>query len=474
MSANTHRSLIHIYINIIAALSFMLIIYSGAIAPLTSDDWLGYALKADRSFTEFILYSYQGWMGRIQGLTIGYYSIGICEKTIFGAMNGLGFMSLVFLSFLLAKGRWPNLFSSDQVLFLILTAALWFALPTIGQTVFWRSGATVYLWPCFFASVYLLPYRFELCRINDQKVSISRKFIYSSIMLLLGVWVGFSHEQIFVSVLAFVCICFYFFYKEGKIRDISLWLISGLFGLLLGGAIMILAPGNLVRYNYYQNQTIIDKLNAVTSYLFSVVTGRASGEYWNTLIPWIIILFIFSIICRPHKHHDDSKIFLDKKDRMLFFSFATAASAALVPILVLASFAAARTAFFSIYFLIIAMASLAHNRFSDFQSNHHSKIAITIVIILSINAVFLDSLITATRMWKIKYDIETREHYLKKLIDNGQRDIEIAPISTKPGRTIYFEDISNNPKIWFNVHMAKYYGINSIKVNGSCRDDCVR
>jgi hypothetical protein len=290
-------------------------------------------------------------------------------------------------------------------------------------------------------------------------------------MLFWGIWVGLGHEQIFASILAFICILFFFFYKERRLGSISPWLISGLFGLLIGGSILVLAPGNVVRYNYYQNVTIIDKLNAVVSYLFSVVTARASGEHWNTLIPWIIILLIFSAICNPRNHREDAKIFKDQKDRILFFSFITAASVALIPILILASFAAGRTAFFSIYFLIIAIASLSYNKFGDFPSDHYSKIVITIVIFLSLNAVFLDSLITATRMWKMKNEIATREHCLKKLIDNGQRDIEIAPILTKPGRTIFFEDVSQNSKNEFNVHMARYYEINSIKVIGSCRDN---
>ena len=457
------RPLLDKYLLTITILTFILIIFSGAMAPLTNDDWLGYYHHKSNIIKSIYDY-YLEWSGRIPGVIIGYYSVGSDIDTKYGAINGLGFICLVFLSFALAKGRWPKLLSSDQLLFFILTAVLWFALPTIGQTVFWRAGASVYLWPCFFASIFLLPFRFKLFDANHQHASGFRNFTYSLLMLFLGIWVGCSHEQIFTSVLALTSIWLYFIYKGGTFRNIPVWLFIGVFGLIIGGSIMILAPGNTIRYSYYHHQTVIDKIISIINFLFSIVTSRSSDEYWNMFIPWILILLILSFIDAKKISTADSHKFIRIKDKAIFFSFLIASSLALIPILILASFATVRASFFCIYFLITAIASLSNIQVDDALNNLHSKIIFTIVIFLSIHAVFFDALITATRMWKMNTEITKRELYLKKVIDNGGRDIEIPPITTRPGRTIFFEDMSDNPKAEINLIKTKHYNINSIKV----------
>ena len=233
---------------------------------------------------------------------------------------------------------------------------------------------------------------------------------------------------------------------------------------------MILVPGNFIRYSYYNDQTIIDKLLSVFSYLFAVVTSRASGEFWNAFIPWIIILLSFLFMSCVRKHNNELNLSFNKDDKKLFCYFLTTAIFALIPILILASFATARTAFFSIYFLIIAITSLSYSKYSDLQYDRQFKTVILIIVFLAINAFFLDSLITTARMWKLKSEIVTREHYIQKLRNNCQRDIPLEPILTKPGRTIFFEDISQNANNEFNMHMARYYGINSIRVVTSHED----
>jgi hypothetical protein len=59
------------------------------------------------------------------------------------------------------------------------------------------------------------------------------------------------------------------------------------------------------------------------------------------------------------------------------------------------------------------------------------------------------------------YRVEMKERYAR-IAEGG--DVVVEPIVNKP-KTLFFEDITEEQGIWQNVEMARYFGVNSVRLS---------
>ena len=155
------------------------------------------------------------------------------------------FVALVYLTIailcskLCDKDRKINLIS-----LLFFVSLFYFFNPDWYETVLWTSGMTVYLIPTLFMVVFV--YLFTSKR--------NRPWYYIIAMLLSGFLCGWSVEH--VAPATFCAMAFYEFVTYKKAHKIEVSNIVGLVALLIGGALLILAPGNFVRLNDYSTHPL--------------------------------------------------------------------------------------------------------------------------------------------------------------------------------------------------------------------------
>ena len=124
-------------------------------SPFHADDYSILVMMRDHSFLGVLVDSYMTWSGRLLPLVL--LNAALQAPLVWGVANGAALMALVVLTFAVAMGRWPRKVRRDMQTIAVLLAAYWFALPAIGETVFWRTGAAVYLWPLWLMLLFVFP-----------------------------------------------------------------------------------------------------------------------------------------------------------------------------------------------------------------------------------------------------------------------------------------------------------------------------
>lgn len=132
--------------------------------------------------------------------------------------------------------------SHSLSLFWLINLGIWFFIPSFGDTILWTTGSANYLWGTSIILCFLLPYRLH----KPQQICTKwQTFIYSILMLALGVIAGCTNENTAAGMLVIATLFVYVAYMESK--KISQPLSFGITGALLGYVVMIIAPGNFSR-----------------------------------------------------------------------------------------------------------------------------------------------------------------------------------------------------------------------------------
>lgn len=225
------------------AIVFIAIFYLNILTPLISDDFAYKFVYGEDRFVSSIkdvfdsqVNHYYLWGGRSVVHFIAQILL-IVPPIVADLLNTFAFVAYLFLIYYHIKGRGQH----KIFLFILVSLAVWFFQPVLGDTVFWITGAANYLWGTVFILLYLLPYR-----LYDGFKTNKLLHILSALgMFLLGVLSGWTNENTAAAMLVVVVFfCFYYRYQKWSIPP---WAITGLVGALIGYSLMIVAPGNFLR-----------------------------------------------------------------------------------------------------------------------------------------------------------------------------------------------------------------------------------
>lgn len=176
----------------------------------------------------------------------------------------------------LALGRWPSVRRPDDALAGLLVTAAWLAcVPQVGPMWFYRPYAGNYTFGLALNLLWLWPYRRALAGRSPRAWAIAP-------MIVVGLAAGLSNEHTGLAMLGLGLAATIACGARGALRA---WMIAGLVALLAGYVLLLVAPGQHVRYGGLADQAgivgrIVDR--GIAGNLG--VLGRLAAALWP-LIP---------------------------------------------------------------------------------------------------------------------------------------------------------------------------------------------
>ena len=184
---------------------------------------------------------YLTWSGRTVSHTIIQFFLWMGKET-FNVFNSLVTVLLIMEIYWLAhKGRITFDFKLGTLCF--ISFVLWAFTPGFSPIFFWLSGACNYLWMAVLLLGFLLPYVRKFY--SFEKKLIENNY-FKTVNIFFGVLAGWSNENCICWIILVLAVFIYV--NRGK-KQLESWMYTGIVGLAIGYALLMLAPGNVVRLN---------------------------------------------------------------------------------------------------------------------------------------------------------------------------------------------------------------------------------
>jgi hypothetical protein len=151
----------------------------------------------------------------------------------------------------------------------------WFGLPDFALVNIWMTGSCVYLLTAVLIFSFLLPYHFEFL----GKPIVGNGYITSIGMFLFGIVAGWTVENTAATMVMIIAAIDFFVYKKKRLKK---WMTAGLAGAVIGFLLLVVAPGNYVRYENHKT--------ALQQHVLNQIGG--SIEILVGLLPAIIFLVL--------------------------------------------------------------------------------------------------------------------------------------------------------------------------------------
>jgi len=152
----------------------------------------------------------------------------------------------------------------------------WLGLPDYALVNIWMTGACVYLMTTVIILAFLLPYHFNFL----GKPLLKDSYLASLGMFIGGIAAGWTIENTAATMNLIIVGFIIYAYKK---KSVAKWMYSGFCGALLGFILLVIAPGNFVRYAGIKHPLIYNFTNQIAALL----------EIGLGLLP--VILFILLI-----------------------------------------------------------------------------------------------------------------------------------------------------------------------------------
>ena len=206
---------------------------------------------------------YMTWGGRIIG--IGLTQIFAWEgKHLFNILNTLVFIALALLTYKIGTGKRLSEMNVKYMFWILFT--LWFLLPDPFLTTLWMCGSCVFLWTAVIDLLFLLP--FAKAYWEGENPLPSKWSV--PLMAFIGLCAGWSVETgafvtAFITFFALI-----WFWRQKQLKG---WMVVGFVFLCIGGLMLGLAPGEIVRLELQRK--------------YEYNPGLPEDMYWTPLMYYI-------------------------------------------------------------------------------------------------------------------------------------------------------------------------------------------
>jgi len=411
------------------------------LTPLVGDDY-SYSSGVLSSISDVAKSTYDfyfNWSGRITATFLTYFWL-FMGKSIFNIANTLIYCLFIYLIqfHIIGKAKY------NPLMFLAINIFLWFFVPAWGDNFLRLSGSCYYLWTATFILLFLVPFRK-----NQDDIDYKLNTPLSILFFFLGLLAGCSIENAAAAI--FLLLIFYFVVKAINKRKINLFEILGTLGFLIGFLLLILAPGQEVRYNYEVYSEIDLNLSFMALALRRLVRlTRIFGEHLGLIIATCAIL-AFDLIYNEKR-----------KLNMFSYFYALATVVGIYSMIFSPSHFPPRAFLIAIIFSGITLGNILSLKSNEIIKKN--AIAIVICCLIGSSLSFLDS----SRDIIIAYmEMNKVIEYIQEEKAKGNFDIELR-LSTLPlGNDRHvandcFRHIRDKD-FWLNKDIAKYFGLSSIK-----------
>lgn len=204
----------------------------------------------------------------------------IFGKTLWSILNPLVILGIVFILYKLLTEKIKD--DKIKITTYIGLSTLFLSMYNFKALIYWVAGSINYLWVCFFILIYVYLYYHK----NILK--------YKKTNFILLLLLSSLHENSLVFfIIFFIVINILDYIKVKKVTNIKL-----LIPIIIGGCLLLLAPGNLLRTSSYANWSELSILGKLNISIPVVSKGVFNLFTLNNLIP---VIYIISIIFKITK-----------------------------------------------------------------------------------------------------------------------------------------------------------------------------
>lgn len=248
---------------------------------------------------------YMTWGGRAVSMILIQLFL-LIPKAIYNILNGL--VVILFANFVFAYTKNPYRQTKENVDSNIVTLAfiyfgIWFFTPAFNDVLLWLTGSITYLWMNTLTLLFGLPYfRYYQFRRSgteadcfwNRRHSVPVMIVLFVGFLLISCIAGCGCEATSCATLVALLLFFLFLirdYREDRKKG-PVFLIAGIIGYIAGTAVLLLAPGNFVRFN-----AVSESDNLIYNYAYHI----ARETYYSLrflLIPLAIAAVLFVLARR--------------------------------------------------------------------------------------------------------------------------------------------------------------------------------
>ncbi|MDX2086584.1 MAG: DUF6056 family protein [Kofleriaceae bacterium] len=182
----------------------------------------------------------------------------------------------------MALGRWLSLRRGEDALaFVTVTAIVAWCVPQFGPMLFYRPFFANYVVGLFLQLLWLVPFRLQLVEPRAWRVW------WSPLLFALGLAAGMCNEHVGPAFIGAGALVTGYCVKRGD--GVKPWMLLGLVGLIVGYALLMLAPGQTARYGGLAQQAgalerILDRGIAA-----NVRVLGALGLHLMWALPWLVL-----------------------------------------------------------------------------------------------------------------------------------------------------------------------------------------
>lgn len=381
-------------------------------------------------------------------------------KDFFNIANTFISILLVFeLYWCINKGKICFRFDSRTIIWIFFL--LWACTPGFGVVFLWIIGSCNYLWTNVILLGFLTPYfhKYYHC---DEKASFDNKLIGTVIAFFFGILAGWTNENSVCWIILILAVFIYFCKKHGNLEK---WMLSGFVGLVIGYALLILAPGNYNRLSSSQSD-------------WHFLTGLQDHLSMMMLIyvfQFLLWYFVLRSLFTVRKIRKSSPIV---KKEVLLVKILVVAGFCMTGVMLFSPGFPPRSGFSGLLYLIVGAGILLRiqKEYNVLLIQESAK-----KFLFCVSLVYF--IITAGFTFRHYY---CGFVYVEKLlavvnnISNDKRDSVItveAMIEPSDNESLYTAlhtisyELSENENEWKNVAFARYYGIKGIRAVKEKDDD---
>jgi hypothetical protein len=433
----------------IIVLSFVLIYVLNVLHPLFGDDWLYSVTNTGRrlsSFGDILSEQYRHyftWGGRSIVHVIAQ-SLLLAGTGSGDLLNSAAYVAFVLVIYRIANGNRPLNLS----LLIGVNLLVWFFQRAFASSVLWIIGSANYLWGTLIVILFLTPY-FQMI-FNAGKSS--GGWLKCTWIFVCGVIAGWTNEN--TSIALIFILAALLFYARCRDSRFSLWGIAGLTGAVLGCILMIAAPGNYARSEYFK----VYEGKETGIYSVDAVVDGLSRAFWGFYNNTFALTFIFFLLVALFAFFGEK----EQKRRVCFVAGLLFTAALLATL----SMAAApvfpdRASFGLNTFIIIAIGML----YARMDASAKTVKWLGRIAILYALPLFLIDYQGGYRELSFASRItQERDAIVEEGKKAGQTDFVFNGAKIEPHtRFLHYWDLSDDPCEPPNTWFIRYYGIHSAK-----------
>ena len=398
------------------------------------------------------------WSGRTVNHTLAQFFLWK-GKALFNVYNALaGTLLVAEIYWCTHKGEVTKQFRAGTIYWILFL--LWSFTPAFGTVFLWLDGACNYLWPMVLLTGFSVPYIKKYYSFSNR---IGQSRFFGPSMFVLGLLAGWTNEN---TICWIIPVLLLFLITHKKDEKVELWMYYGLAGLIAGYALLMFAPGNMVRLyaeqkgdNWLAWERIKDRLS-----LFGFILC-----YFQVFLWYFILRALYSL-----KNRNKGDTELNKE--LLLVKLLCIVAFGMSAIMLFSPGFPPRSGFPGTVCLVIAAGILmrVQNEYTIILIQENAK---KFLVYMSVLYFAMTTFVAFTHYYE-KYE------YVEDIITSAKHmKTKDTVLEIKPEKELTLKEhimsayhisslgLADDENEWKNVSFARYYGIKGIRVKKDKSDE---